>query len=61
MDKANAEVKAVHFADLAETYREMLSDFRTLTPERRRAFRAKMVAYQNRCAELMAQVQAVQP
>jgi hypothetical protein len=46
--------QAEHAAALAETYREMLTDFAFVSVDRRREFVRKMRAYQDRCAELMA-------
>ncbi len=47
---------AAHYAELAESYRELLSKVTFVSAERRQQFRQQMVAYQNLCAELMAQL-----
>ena len=52
---------AEYYAELAETYREMLSKVAFVSVERRQEFRRSMVAYQNLCAGIMAQFQAVHP
>ena len=61
MNGLTGEELAAYYAELAETYRQLLSKVAFISIERRREFRHSMVAYQNLCAELMAQVQAVQP
>ena len=50
---------AEYYAEMAETYRQLLSAVALV--ERRHSFRRSMIAYQNLCAEIMVQVQAVQP
>ena len=47
---------AAYYAELAETYRGLLSTVAFVSVERRMEFRHSMVAYQNLCAEIMVQV-----
>ena len=52
---------ATHYAELAETYRAAMTDFRRdMTDERRRKFRAAMVAYQDLCCDVMAPIAQVE-
>jgi len=51
---------AAYYAELAETYRGLLSTVAFVSVERRREFRHSMVAYQNLCAELMAQASTLE-